>query len=48
VSSVERWWNPREWTNHRSRFAGKGFKPPKGAVVKSHGIERLGKDIPGV
>jgi len=30
---------------HRSRLAGKGFKPPKGAVVKSHGAERLGKDF---
>jgi len=25
---------------HRSRLAGEGFKPPKGAVVKSHGAER--------
>ena len=28
---------------HQSRFKGGGFKPPKGAVVKSHGFERLGK-----
>ena len=27
---------------HQSRLAGEGFKPPKGALVKSHGIERLG------
>jgi len=27
---------------HRSRLTGEGFKPPKGAVVKSYGIERLG------
>ena len=32
--------------NHRSRLAGGGFKPPKGAVVKSYGIERLGKGKP--
>jgi len=29
---------------HRSRLAGEGFEPPKGALVKSKGIERLGKD----
>jgi len=28
---------------HRSRLTGDGFKPPKGALVKSQGIERLGK-----
>jgi len=28
---------------HRSRLTGDGFKPPKGAVVKSCGAERLGK-----
>ena len=28
--------------NHRCHFAGRGIKPPKGAVVKSHGAERLG------
>jgi len=28
---------------HRGRLAGGGLKPPKGAVVKSHGAERLGK-----
>ena len=28
---------------HRSRLTGDGFKPPKGAVVKSYGAERLGK-----
>jgi len=31
---------------HRSRLTGGGFKPPKGAVVKSHGAERLGKEYP--
>jgi len=31
---------------HQSRCTGKGFKPPKGALVKSHGIERLGKGSP--
>jgi len=35
-----------EQLTHRSRLAGEGFKPPKGAVVKSHGIERLGKGFP--
>jgi hypothetical protein len=34
--------------NHRCRLAGEGIKPPKGAVVKSHGAERLGKDKPRV
>ncbi|MDA3854102.1 MAG: hypothetical protein PF444_07675 [Bacteroidales bacterium] len=29
--------------DHRSRLSGEGFKPPKGALVKSQGIERLGK-----
>ncbi len=33
---------------YRSRLAGEGFKPPKGAVVKSHGTERLGKGKPRV
>jgi hypothetical protein len=28
---------------HRSCLSGESFKPPKGALVKSHGIERLGK-----
>ena len=28
---------------HRSRLTGGDFKPPKGAVVKSYGAERLGK-----
>jgi hypothetical protein len=28
---------------HRCHLAGGGIKPPKGAVVKSHGAERLGK-----
>jgi hypothetical protein len=32
--------------NHQCHFSGKGTKPPKGAVVKSHGAERLGKDMP--
>lgn len=27
---------------HRGRLTGEGLKPPKGAVVKSYGIERLG------
>ena len=31
---------------HRSRLTGGGFKPPKGALVKSHGAERLGKGSP--
>jgi hypothetical protein len=26
---------------HRGHLTGGGFKPPKGAVVKSHGIEHL-------
>ena len=28
---------------YRSRLAGGGFKPSKGALVKSHGAERLEK-----
>jgi len=32
---------------HRCRLAGGGIKPPKGAVVKSYGAERLGKEYPG-
>jgi hypothetical protein len=28
---------------HRKRCTGEACKPPKGAVVKSHGAERLGK-----
>ncbi len=28
---------------HRGRLTGEGFKLPKGALVKSHGAERLGK-----
>jgi len=28
---------------HLSRLAEEGFKPPKGAVVKSHGTKRLGR-----
>jgi len=31
---------------HRSRCTDDGFKPPKGAVVKSRGAERLGKVSP--
>jgi len=27
---------------HRCRHAGEGGKPPKGALVKSQGAERLG------
>lgn len=34
--------------NHRCHLAGGGIKPPKGAVVKSYGIERLGKGVPRV
>ncbi len=40
-----RWWNHIK-TNHQSRCIGDGFKPPKGAVVNSYGIERLGKVNP--
>lgn len=29
---------------HRGHLAGEGSKPPKGALVKSQGAERLGKD----
>jgi hypothetical protein len=32
-----------EQPTHRSCLAGEGFKPPKGALVKSQGAERLGK-----
>jgi len=28
---------------HQSRFTGEGFKPPKGALVKSHGIFNVTK-----
>jgi len=28
---------------HRGCLAGESLKPPKGAVVKSYGAERLGK-----
>ena len=31
------------WMTHRKRCTGEACKLPKGAVVKSHGIERLGK-----
>ncbi len=31
---------------HQSRCTGDGFKPPKGALVKSQGIERLGESDP--
>jgi hypothetical protein len=34
--------------NHRCRRTGEGIKPPKGAVLKSHGAERLGKVTPRV
>ncbi len=30
-------------STHQDRCTGKGFKPPKGAVFKRHGTERLGK-----
>lgn len=33
-------------STHQSRCTGNGFKPPKGALVKSHGIDRLGKGSP--
>jgi len=32
-----------EQPTHRGRLAGEGFKPLRGAVVKSHGAERLRK-----
>jgi len=31
---------------HRKRCTGEACKPPKGAVVKSYGAERLGKGNP--
>ena len=31
---------------HQSHSTGYGFKPPKGALVKSQGIERLGESNP--
>ena len=31
-------------STYRCRLIGEGIKPPKGAVVKSNGIERLGND----
>jgi hypothetical protein len=31
---------------YQCRLIGEGFKPPKGAVVKSDGIERLGESNP--
>jgi hypothetical protein len=31
---------------HRHHFTGRGVKSPKGALVKSQGIERLGESIP--
>jgi len=31
---------------HQSRCTGNGIKPPKGATVKSCGIERLGESSP--
>ncbi|WP_255473229.1 hypothetical protein [Marinifilum sp. N1E240] len=37
-----RWWKAFVGLTHQSRFTGKGSKPPKGALVKSHCIERLG------
>jgi hypothetical protein len=30
----------------RCHLTGGGIKPPNGALVKSHGTERLGKDNP--
>jgi len=29
----------------QGRLVGEGFKPPKGAAVKSHGAERLGLKV---
>ena len=31
---------------HRSHLTGEGFKPTKGALVKSQGAKRLGKVYP--
>lgn len=31
---------------HQDRCTGKGFKPPKGAVFKRYGTERLGNGSP--
>ena len=31
---------------HQSRCTGDGFKPPKGALVKIQGAERLGESNP--
>lgn len=33
---------------HRDHLTGEGPKPPKGAVVKSYGAERLGNPVPRV
>jgi hypothetical protein len=38
-----RWWRPVVGLTHRSCPTGESFKSPKGALVKSQGIERLGK-----
>jgi len=40
------WWKAFVGLTYRCRFTGRGIKPPKGAVVKSHGIERLGESMP--
>jgi len=37
--------NKRWWQTHRIRCADRVCKPPEGAVVKSHGAERSGKDV---
>ena len=36
------------WMNLRCHLSGGGIKLPKGAVIKSHGAERLGKAMPRV
>jgi len=35
-------------TAHWNQLTGVGFKPSKGAVVKSHGAERLENPVPRV
>ena len=37
---------PNRGTTRRHRLTGGGVKLPKGALVKSHGAERLGKGTP--
>ncbi len=33
------------WLDQQSRLAALGIKPPRAAVVKSNGIEHLGKEL---